>query len=70
MKLARQATRLANNFIEMPRSENDLEAAAVLIALARVYEAAYDMMTANTHEQSKKAYDEMRELIKNEPSNT
>jgi hypothetical protein len=70
MKLARQAIRLANNFQEMPRNEADLETAAVLIALARVYEAAYDMMTANSHEQSKKAYDEMRQLIKNEPNNT
>ena len=40
MKLARQAVRLANNFQEMPRNEADLETAAVLIELARVYEAA------------------------------
>jgi hypothetical protein len=70
MKLTRQATRLANNFREMPRSEDDLEAANVLTELARVYEAAYDMMTAKTHEQSKVAYDEMRKLIKNESNNT
>lgn len=70
MKLARQAVRLANNFQEMPRNEDDLEAAAVLVRLARVYEAAHEMMTANTHEQSKKAYDEMRQLIKNESDNT
>jgi hypothetical protein len=37
MKLARQATRLANNFREMPRNEDDLEAATVLTELARVY---------------------------------
>jgi hypothetical protein len=70
MKLTRQATRLANNFREMPRSESDLEAANVLTELARVYEAAYDMMTAKTHEQSKAAYNEMLKLIKNEPNNT
>ena len=70
MKLARQAVRLANNFQEMPRNEADLETAAVLIALARVYEAAYDMMTASSHKQSADAYDEMRKLIKNESNNT
>jgi hypothetical protein len=70
MKLARQAVRLANNFQEMPRDEGDLEAAAVLIALARVYEAAHDMMTASSHKQSADAYEEMRKLIKNESNNT
>jgi hypothetical protein len=70
MKLARQAVRLANNFQEMPRDENDLEAAAVLIGLARVYEAAHEMMTAKTHKQSADAYEEMRKLIKNESNNT
>jgi hypothetical protein len=54
----------------MPRDENDLEAASVLIELARVYEAAYAMMTASSHEQSKTAYSEMRLLIKNESNNT
>lgn len=70
VKLTRQAIRLANNFREMPRDENDLEAASVLIELARVYEAAYAMMTASSHEQSKTAYSEMRLLIKNESNNT
>jgi hypothetical protein len=70
MKLARQATRLANNFRETPRNEDDLEAATVLTELARVYEAAYDMMTASSHKQSADAYDEMRKLIKNESNNT
>jgi hypothetical protein len=64
MKLTRQATRLANNFREMPRNEDDLEAASVLIELSRVYEAAFDMVYANTHEQSTKAYVVMLNLIK------
>jgi len=64
MKLAREATRLANNFRELPRTENDLEAAWVLTELAQVYEAAFDMVYANTHEQSKKAYVDMINLIK------
>lgn len=69
MKLARQAVRLANNFQEMPRNEADLETSAVLIALARVYEAAHDMIKAKTHEQSQKSYEEIRKLI-NESNNT
>lgn len=69
MKLTHQAVRLANNFQEMPRNEADLETSAVLIELARVYEAAYDMIKAKTHEQSKNAYDVMRKLI-NESNNT
>ncbi len=64
MKLVKQAARLANNFRELPRTENDLEAAAVLDELAKVYETAYDMVYANTHEQSKHAYVEMINLIK------
>lgn len=64
MKLAREAARLANNLRELPRTENDLEAAAVLDELAKVYEAAFDMVYANTHEQSKHAYVKMINLIK------
>lgn len=64
MNLVKQATRLANNFRELPRTENDLEAAAVLIELAKVYEAAFDMVYAKTHEQSKQAYVDMINLIK------
>ena len=64
MNLVKQATRLANNFRELPRTENDLEAAAVLVELVKVYEVAFDMVYANTHEQSKQAYVEMINLIK------
>lgn len=64
MNLVKQATRLANSFRELPRTENDLEAAAVLIELAKVYEVAFDMVYANTHEQSKQAYVDMINLIK------
>lgn len=64
MKLAHQATRLANNFRELPRTENDLEVATVLVELAKVYEAAFDMVYADTHEQSKKAYVDMINLVK------
>jgi hypothetical protein len=48
----------------MPMGENDIEIAAVLRHLAKVYEAAFDMAYADTHEQSKKAYLDMLNLIK------
>ncbi len=64
MMIARQAERFANALLEMPRGENDIEIAAVLKHLAKVYEAAFDMVYANTHEQSTKAYVVMLNLIK------
>lgn len=64
MIIARKAERFANALLEMPMGENDLEIAAVLTHLAKVYEAAFDMAYADTHEQSKKAYVVMLNLIK------
>jgi hypothetical protein len=64
MMIARQAERFANALLEMPRGENDIEIAAVLKHLAKVYEAAFDMTYADTHEQSTKAYVVMLNLIK------
>lgn len=63
----RNIERLANALEEMPRSEIDLEAAKTLRQLGRVFEAARDMVMANTHEQSKAAYAEMIDLIKGKP---
>lgn len=64
LHISRKAERLANALQEMPRSEDDLEAASMLRQLARVYEVAYEMVYAKTHEQSKAAYCEMIDLIK------
>lgn len=64
LHISRKAERLANALQEMPRSEDDLEAASMLRQLARVYEVAYEMVYAKTHEQSKAAYCEMLDLIK------
>ena len=64
MIIARKAERFANALLEMPRGENDIEIAAVLKHLAEVYEAAFDMTYADTHEQSTKAYVVMLNLIK------
>ena len=46
------------------RSELDNEAASLLRELGRVYDVAYEMVYARTHEQSKAAYAEMIDLIK------
>jgi hypothetical protein len=66
MVIARKAERFANSLLEMPMGENDLEIAAVLKELAKVYEAAFDMVYADTHEQSKQAYLDMFKLVKGE----
>lgn len=64
LNISRKAERLANALQEMPRSEDDLEAASLLRQLSRVYEVAHEMVYAKTHEQSKAAYVEMIDLIK------
>ena len=66
MVIVRKAERFAESLLEMPMGENDIEIAAVLKELAKVYEAAFDMTYADTHEQSKKAYLDMLKLIKGE----
>lgn len=64
MVISRRAERLANSLLEMPRTETDIEAAAVMRELNKVYQVAYEMVYASTHEQSKAAYVAMIDLIK------
>ncbi len=45
------------------RSPIDNEAAAMLRKLGRVYAVAYEMVKAKTHEHSRAAYAEMKDLI-------
>jgi hypothetical protein len=66
MLVTRKAERLANGLLEMPKSENDVEAAALLRYLSKVYELAHEMAHAKTHEQSKDAYIKMIKLMKGE----
>jgi len=66
--VARKAERFANALLEMPKGEHDIEIAALLRHLARVYEVAHEMVHARTHEQSKAAYVEMFDLIKGKPN--
>ena len=63
MKIKNPET-LAEYLDDNARSEMDNEAAATLRNLWRVYEAAYEMVWARTHEHSKAAYVEMIDLIK------
>jgi hypothetical protein len=65
MKLKNPET-LAEYLDDNARSELDNEAAATLRDLWRVYEAAYDMVWAKTHEHSKVAYVNMINLVKSE----
>ena len=64
MSIRRRAIRLANALEEAPRTENDLEAAAILRQLVRVHEVAHEVVLAKTHESSKAAYCELVDLIK------
>jgi hypothetical protein len=64
MVVTTKIERLASVLEELPRTEADLEAAKMLRHLGRVYEVAYEMVWAKTHEHSKAAYIEMIDLIK------
>lgn len=60
----KQAEKLADYLLENARSELDTDAAVMLRKLGKVYEVAYEMVWAKTHEHSKNAYFEMIDLIK------
>ena len=64
MSIRRRATRLANALEEAPRTENDLETAAILRQLVRVHEVAHEVVLAKTHDASKAAYSELVDLVK------
>lgn len=60
----RKADKLADYLLDNARSDLDTDAAAMLRNLGRVYDVAYEMVWAKTHEHSKAAYLEMWHLIK------
>ena len=60
----KRADKLADHLDDYARSELDNEAAALLRRLGRVYDVAYEMVHAKTHEHSRNAYMEMLDLIK------
>jgi len=62
-----KAQRLVNYLRENPRNENDLEAAAIIEKMTKVYLAAHDMVYAKTHQASQAAYSEMHDIFKGKP---
>ena len=60
----KQADKLSDYLYENARSPMDTDAAMLLRKLGRVYDVAYEMCCAKTHEHSRNAYMEMIDLIK------
>lgn len=60
----KKAEKLADYLMDHARSDLDTDAAMMLRKLGRVYDVAYEMVWAKTHEHSKAAYLEMMDLIK------
>lgn len=60
----KSADKLSDYLYEHARSPRDTDAAALLRKLGRVYDVAYEMVHAKTHEHSRNAYLEMLDLIK------
>lgn len=66
--MVKKYERLAQMLDDNARGPEDNEAAATLRKLGRVYEVAFEMIHAKTHEHSKAAYSEMHDLIKGKPN--
>ena len=58
------ADKLADYLLEHAHSDLDLDAARALRKLGRVYEVAFEVVHAKTHDHSKAAYAELVDLIK------
>ena len=56
--------RLASNLEDRARDEDDLIAAKWLRSLYTVSDAARDVVMANSHQASKAAYDELRDIFR------
>ena len=64
----KKAEKLADYLDDNARSELDNDAARMLRKLGLVYDVAYEMVHAKTHEHSRAAYTEMIDLIKGKPT--
>lgn len=62
--MKQRAHELAEYLRTLPRGPEDLEAAKLLEQLARIGDAARDVVCASTHEQSKAAYAELVDMFK------
>jgi len=59
-----RAFELADYMRMLPRGPEDLEVAKMLEQMGVIYDAARDVVLANTHEQSKAAYSELVDIFK------
>ncbi len=64
----KQADKFADYLNDHARSEMDNDAARLLRRLGKVYDVAYEMVHAKSHEHSRNAYAEMIDLIKGKPN--
>lgn len=60
-----KAFALAEALLDRARDKQDVETATLLRRMGRVYAVAHEVATARTHEQSKAAYAELVDLMKN-----
>lgn len=56
--------KLADYLLDNARSELDVDAARLLRKLNRVYQVAFELVHAKTHDHSKATYAELIDLIK------
>lgn len=59
-----EAERLASNLEDRARDEDDLLSAKYIRELYRVFDAARDVVLANTHQASKAAYAELCDIFR------
>lgn len=59
-----EAERLASNLEDRARDEDDLLSAKYIRELYRVFDAARDVVLANTHQASKAAYAELCDMFR------
>lgn len=64
MSIKYRAHELAEHLKHMPRDEDDLEAARMLVRLVEVFEAAKEVVMAKTNNHRNAAYAELTNLIK------
>ena len=64
MSIKYRAHELAEHLRHMPRNEDDLEAARMLIKLVEVFEVAREVVMAKSHDHRNAAYAELVDMIK------
>lgn len=62
--MRKKVEKLCEHLETLPRGPEDLEAARVLRDLARVYEAAREVVMAKSHDHKNAAYSELVDIFK------